>query len=80
MSRVASIVLVLALAGFLPANASAEVPRVGQSEMASLERAQLRRAITQIRAMLAQLKDPRACFPPQEVRTAERLLEDREWA
>jgi hypothetical protein len=80
MTLIASIVLALASVGSLPARVSADVPKVDQPEMASRERARLWLAITRVRAILVQLKDPRACFPPQEVRSAERLLEDMEWA
>jgi hypothetical protein len=80
MARIAATLLTLGLTVFLPASASPDVPKAIQPEMASQERARLRRAITQVRAMLAQMKDPRACMIPEEVRATERLLENMEWA
>ena len=80
MFRIASVVLALASVGFLPSGASADVPNMGQPESASRERARLREAITQVRAMLDQMKDRRRCAIPEEVRAAEGLLEYMEWA
>ena len=84
MNRLSRLLLLCGLAVALPATALGDVPAADRPEMASHERAELRRAVIGMRAVMAQLNDAvrqgRFCGPMEEVRAARRELDNLEWA
>ena len=79
MAGLSRLIVAAGLAVALPSVASADLP-AAPGEQADGQRAELRQAILKVRAIVSQVKSPRFCGPAEEVRAAERTLEQMERA